>query len=54
MDNDKHMDGELVTMINNIQSSPACYRRLNEKTNKPQQNGLDVIMDEKVPLDLSP
>ncbi|CAF1143834.1 unnamed protein product [Rotaria magnacalcarata] len=54
MDNDKHMDGELAAMINNIQSSPAGYRRLNEKTKKPQQNGSDVTMDEKVPLDSSP
>ncbi|CAF4869271.1 unnamed protein product, partial [Rotaria magnacalcarata] len=48
------MDGELAAMINNIQSSPAGYRRLNEKTKKPQQNGSDVTMDEKVPLDSSP
>ncbi|CAF1062817.1 unnamed protein product [Rotaria sordida] len=53
MDNDKHMDGELANMINNIQSLTACYRRLNDKT-KSQSNGSDIIMDEKVQLESSP
>ncbi|CAF3490659.1 unnamed protein product [Rotaria sp. Silwood1] len=53
MDNDKHMDGELANMINNIQSLTACYRRLNDK-NKIQKNGSDVDMEEKVQLESSP
>ncbi|CAF4022891.1 unnamed protein product [Rotaria sp. Silwood2] len=53
MDNDKHMDGELANMINNIQSLTACYRRLNDK-NKLQRNSSDVNMDEKVQLESSP
>ncbi|UJR26615.1 hypothetical protein I4U23_007934 [Adineta vaga] len=46
IDHDKHMDNELVNMVNSIQSLTARYRRLNDMEKDPKDPS-DISIDEK-------